>query len=227
MRKILYIVLGILAFAGLIYFNHRKHAAEAATAEQRANDDHAVHIAMNGHNYVIPRYFLVSSPGDDVILKDTMVKRGPGSVMQTAEIDLVAALPGFTPVPNAERRPPYGGRPEGKVLMSINNRPFQPQTLADYTATLKTPFTTAPAPAGLTQEDDASLKGRVPAHHYFGAMYGRQLMITCQDAPGLSCAYHFPLKDAGVEVTFARSALADWYRIYPASVQFVTQLQVN
>ena len=112
------------------------------------------------------------------------------------------------------------------MLVSIINKTFQPQTLADYTAALKTPFTTAAAPSGLTQEDDASLKGKA-AHHYFGAMLGRQLMITCRDVPGLACMYDFPLRNAEVEVTFAKSALPDWYRIYPASVQFATKLQVN
>ena len=231
MQKILFIVLGVLAFGGLMYSSHAKHAAAAAQAaaeaERHANDDHAVHIAMNGHNYVIPRYLLVTSTGDDVTLKDETVQHGAKPVIQPARIDLAAALPGFTAVPNAERHPPYGAKPDDRVLVSIINREFQPQTLADYTAALKTPFTTAPALAGLTQEDDASLKGPVLTHHYFGVLQGRQLMVTCRDATGLSCVYDFPLKNTEVEVTFPKSHLAQWYTIYPASVQFVTRLMTN
>ena len=180
---------------------------------------------------MIPRYFLVSSPGDDAHLENTTVKHGHTSGTNIASFDVVAALPGFSPVKADVRDAPYGGAPNDKIRLSVANQSAPaPMALADYAADLQRrniDYTTVQGPYGLMQEDDAAVKTKVAMHHYFGGLYGKQLMITCNDAPGLSCGFVYPMDNATVTVSFAPAELPQWASLYPAAVRFLTGFRRN
>ena len=225
MLKVLMFVVGALVVAGVIAM---KHHQPGAPADPRADDGHPVHIAMGGHDFVIPRYFLVTSPGDDAKLENvTRIQHGHPGPTQIASFSLLASLPSFAPVAAKDRSPPYGTGPDDKIQVTVTNEPpIVPTTLVDYAAELQrrnVNYTTTPGPFGLMQEDDDRLKAKtkLPAHHYFGALYGGQLMITCVDEPGLGCSFDYPLGSVTATIAFSHAELAQWPNLYPAAAKFV------
>ena len=187
-----------------------------------------VHIVMGGHDYVVPRYFLVTPLNGTVKLDNvTHTQHGHAGAAEIASFSLMAALPNFAPVPGKDRTPPYGTGPDDKIQFTVTNQaPSAPVTLVDYAAELQkrnVNYTTTPGPYGLMQEDDDRLKAKikVPAHHYFGALYGGQLMITCVNEPGFGCSFDYPLGTATVTIAFSHAELAQWPSLYTAAAKFI------
>jgi hypothetical protein len=225
MQKLLYVLLGALGIAGFLYFKHH----HIKTADPRADDAHLVHIAMGGHDFVIPRYYLVTSPGDDAKLQNKTVQHGHGPAQTIiASFDMVVGWPTLKPVPDAVRDAPYGNAPDDKLRITVANQPpTPPETLQDYATDLQKrniDYTSEAGPYGLTQEEDALNKSKIPVHHFYGGLYGGQLMITCSEAPGLSCSFTYPLGQETVTVAFSKALLSQWTNLYPAAVKFVLSI---
>jgi hypothetical protein len=236
MQKVMIILAGLIALAVMGGYKYYEHTHPVLPPAMVADDPHPdenrpVHVKIGAHDYVFPRYYIQNYPGENVHLENVSAGEGKYQLSRLAEIDLIASLPDFKPVTSADRDDPFGGHVDNIVRIAIVDRkPDNPETLKHLAETLQSKniaFTLVKGPYGLTQEDDPTMAGKVPGHHMFGMLYGRELMITCQQAPGLRCSFDYPLVDQTVTVSFSTQQLQNWSSIYVKAVQFVTAFRKN